>query len=33
MAMATERQADVDSLEAFEAWVQTGFPGFEPSRD
>lgn len=30
MAMATERQADIDSWEAFEAWIARGFPGFEP---
>jgi hypothetical protein len=30
MALATERKADVDSFEAFEAWVLAGFPGFEP---
>jgi len=30
MAMATESQADVDSWEAFEAWIDRGFPGFEP---
>ena len=33
MAMATERQADVDSFEAFEAWVESEFPGFEPVND
>jgi hypothetical protein len=30
MAMASARQADVDSFEAFESWVETGFPGFVP---
>jgi hypothetical protein len=30
MALATERKADIDSLEAFEAWVRAGFPGFGP---
>lgn len=30
MALATERGADVDSWEAFEAWVERGFPGFDP---
>ena len=30
MAMATESQADVDSWQAFEAWIDRGFPGFEP---
>lgn len=33
MALATEQQADVDSFEAFEAWVSSGFPGFEPNTD
>lgn len=28
--MATERGQDVDSFEAFEAWISEGFPGFEP---
>lgn len=30
MAMATQRAQDVDSFEAFEAWVDEGFPGFDP---
>lgn len=30
MAMATERQADIDAWEAFEAWIESGFPGFDP---
>jgi len=30
MAMANERKADVDSFEAFEAWIEAGFPGFVP---
>jgi len=30
--MATSRGADVDPLEAFEDWVVSGFPGFEPER-
>ena len=30
MAMASERQQDVDSWEAFESWVESGFPGFVP---
>ena len=30
MAMATERRQDVDSHEAFEEWIASGFPGFEP---
>jgi hypothetical protein len=29
MTMAAERQADVDVWEAFEAWVEAGFPGFD----
>jgi hypothetical protein len=29
-ALATKRQSDVDSQEAFESWVDNGFPGFEP---
>ncbi len=33
MAMAGERQADVDSWEAFETWVQEGFPGFDPDAE
>jgi hypothetical protein len=33
MHIATERQADVDAFEAFEAWVQAGFPGIEPVMD
>jgi hypothetical protein len=32
MALATERQADVDAWEAFEAWMERGFPGFDPNR-
>lgn len=32
MALATERQADVDVWEAFEAWVEAGFPGFDPDK-
>jgi hypothetical protein len=32
MALATERQADVDVWEAFEAWVEAGFPGFDPNK-
>jgi hypothetical protein len=30
MAMASDRRHDVDSYEAFESWVGSGFPGFEP---
>ncbi|MFP4072617.1 MAG: DUF4032 domain-containing protein [Actinomycetota bacterium] len=33
MAMASRRQADVDSWEAFEAWVEEGFPGFDPDAE
>lgn len=33
MALATARRADVDSLEAFDAWVAAGFPGFDPDGD
>lgn len=33
MALATERRVDVDSFEAFEAWVSSGFPGFDPNGD
>lgn len=29
-AMAAKRGRDVDSYEAFEAWIAEGFPGFEP---
>lgn len=28
MVLATERQADVDNEEAFDDWVESGFPGF-----
>lgn len=30
MALASKHQTDVDSWEAFEAWVEEGFPGFDP---
>lgn len=30
MRLATEKGADVDSFEAYESWVEFGFPGFEP---
>jgi hypothetical protein len=30
MATASERGQDVDSFEAFEEWIATGFPGFDP---
>lgn len=33
MAMASRRQADVDSWEAFEEWVREGFPGFDPDAE
>lgn len=33
MVMATERGRDVDSFEAFEAWIARGFPGFEPEHN
>lgn len=29
-ALATARQRDVDSEEAFASWIEGGFPGFEP---
>lgn len=29
-ALATARGSDVDSYEAFESWIENGFPGFEP---
>lgn len=32
-ALATARQSDVDSLEAFQSWIENGFPGFEPEED
>lgn len=29
--MASARGADVDSFEAFDSWVENGFPGFDPT--
>jgi hypothetical protein len=31
MALATAREADVTNEEAFESWVDAGFPGFHPA--
>jgi hypothetical protein len=33
MAAATERGQDVNSYEAFEEWIASGFPGFDPEVD
>jgi hypothetical protein len=29
-ALATARGSDIDSYEAFESWIESGYPGFEP---
>lgn len=30
--LATQRQIDVDSFEAYDDWVEAGFPGFDPQK-